>query len=200
VREQALKEKYKSAKQRRDWLAQSIQTHLLPVLMKQKFEPAPPPQLRAPADRESILSFPLWGRLVRARESGVDLIEIQLASYRRAAFRVNAGVAPKAGVTTFNGQWPAEEVAVHWLNEYFELYPCPRLERLALKVLGLEPLGAWFSVWHWPYRSPIQEDYEKLARRAARYVSELELALSEGRLGPHLRRVVIPRSYPPPPW
>ena len=105
-----------------------------------------------PVDREYVLSFPSWGRLVRARESGVDLIEIQFATYRRAAFRINAGVVPTDGLMTDTGCLRAEEVAVHWLDEWFETHARPWL-RPMLKALRLEPLGAWFSVSHWPYQS-----------------------------------------------
>ena len=182
------------AKRRRDWLIQSVRAHLLPVLIKQGFEVASRVHL-GPVDREFVLSFPSWGRLTRARESGVDLIEIQFASHGRAAFRVNAGVAPKDGLATPTGHQALEEVGVHRLNEHFETHARPWL-RLSLRALGLEPLGAWFSVWHWPYQSPTQRDYDELALQVAGFVPELELALREGRLGPHMRRVVIPLPKP----
>ncbi len=169
-------------KEHRDLLIQSIQAHLLPVLLKQGFEVAPPTH-RGPVDREFVLSFPSWGRLIRARESGVDLIEIQFAPYRRAAFRINAGVAPKKGMMTLTGQWPAEDVLVHWLNEFFEMYDSAKWR-------------IWFSLWFWRFRSPVQSDYDKLALRVVAFLPEIELALREGRLGPHMRRVVIPRPMP----
>jgi hypothetical protein len=166
-------------KECRDWLIQSLRTHLLPVLIKQGFEAAPPVH-RGPVDREVVLGFPSWGRLIRARESGVDLIEIQFARYRRAAFRINVGVAPKEGMMTLTGHWRAEDVHVHWLNEFFEMYALSRWR-------------IWFSVRHLLYRSRTQGDYDKLALRVAGLVPELEAVLREGKLGPHMRRVVIPR-------
>lgn len=178
-------------KEHRDWLIQSVRTHLLPVLIEQGFAVAPLVH-RDPVDREYELSFPSWGRLIRIRGSGVDLVEIQLATYRRAAFRISAGVVPRNGLSTPTGHQPAEELAVHWLNEYFETHARPWL-RPGLRAVGLEPLGAWFSV-HRLYRPRTQSDYDKLAFRVAGLVPELELALREGKLGPHMRRVVIPRA------
>jgi len=51
-----------------------------------------------------------------------------------------------------------------------------------------------FFAWHWPYQSPTQGDYERLAQRVAEFVPELELALREGGLGSHVRRFLIPRT------
>ena len=194
----SLRDKYKSAKQRREWLTQSVRTHLLPVLIKQGFEVAPPRELPEPIDRDIVRCFPPWGQLMRRRELVVDLMEIQFASYGRAAFRVNAGVVPIDGLTTPTGHRSVEEVGVHWLEEFFETHARPWL-RPGLRALGLEPLGAWFSVWCWPYQSPVKDDYEKIAQYAASSVPELELALREGRLGPHVRRVAIPWSSRPHP-
>lgn len=165
-------------KEHRDLQIQSIRTHLLPALNKQGFEPAPLVQ-RGSVDRESVLGFPL-GQLIRARGAGVDLVEIQFASHRRAAFRINAGVAPKEGMMTSTGHWPAEEVCVQWLTEFFEMYDSPRWR-------------IWFSLLFWRFRMPVQVDYDKLALRVAGLLPEVELALREGKLGPHMRKIVIPR-------
>jgi hypothetical protein len=101
-------------------------------------------------------------------------------------------VVPKEGIMTLRGHHPAEEVAVHWLDQYFETH-AHRWLRPGLRALRLEPLGAWFSVWHWPYRSPTQSDYDKLALRVAGLVPEVELTLREGKLGAHMRKVAISR-------
>lgn len=171
----------KAVKERRDWLCQSLRTHLLPVLIEQGFAvaPAAAPGRSGPVDREVALALPL-GRLVRYREGGVDLIEIDFHKYRRTAFRIAAGVAPKKGLMTLTGHWAAEDVYVGWLNEFYVMYSSPRWQ-------------VSFFVWHWPYQSPTQGDYEKLAQRVAGFVPELELALRESRLGPHMRRFLIPR-------
>ena len=104
-------------------------------------------------------------------------------TYQRAAFRINAGVAPKQGMMTVTGHWPAEGVCVHWLNEFFEMYASSRWR-------------SWFSLWFWRFRIPVQSDYDKLALRVAGFLPEVELALREGKLGLHVRRVVIPRRPP----
>jgi hypothetical protein len=48
----------------------------------------------------------------------------------------------------------------------------------------------------WLYRSPVEGDYEKRALRVAGVVPELELALREGQMGPHMRQVMISRHVP----
>jgi len=177
----SLKQKAKATNERRELLIGSLRTHLLPVFLKEGFEVAPLPG-RGPIDRELVLSLPL-GRLRRLRGAGIDLIEVDFAKYRRAAFRIAAGIAPKEGMMTYTGHWPAEDVFVGWLNEFFMMYASPHWRR-------------WFSVWHRPHRSPTQSDYDKLAEQVVGYVPELELALREGRLGPHVQRIVIPRPVP----
>ena len=181
VKYRSLKKQYASLKEPRDRLVESVRRRLLPLLIEQGFAVAPLVR-RGPVDREVVLSLP-FGRLCRHREAGVDLVQIEVARYRRAAFRIMAGVAPQEGLMTFTGHWAAEDVFVDWLDEYFVMYACPWLR-------------IWFSVWHWPHRSPVQADYEKLALRVARFVPEIELVLRDGRLGPHMRRVVIPRHVP----
>jgi len=166
------------AKEQTELLIKSLRTHLLPVLTKQGFEVAPLAH-RWPIDREFVLALPL-GRLRRTREGEVDLVEIDFAKHRRPAFRINIGVASKAGLMTLTGHWPADDLYVEWLNEFFIMYACPRWR-------------IWFSLRFWSLRSPVQDDYDKLALRMAGLVPELELALREGKLGPHIRRVVIPR-------
>ena len=166
-------------KKDRDFLIQSIRTHLLPAISRQGFRVAPELR-RGPTDRESTLTFP-FGHFVRARGEGVDSVEIQLAPYRRAAFRISAGVAPKEGMMTLTGNWPAEQVCVHWLNEFFVMCPSPRWR-------------TWFSLRFWWLRTPFQSDYDKLALRVAGFLPEIELALRDRKLGPHMRRVVVPRS------
>jgi len=87
------------------------------VLLNEGFSVAPLVH-RGPVDRELTLGLPL-GRLLRTRKPGVDLIQSQFARYRRAAFRIMAGVAPSDGLMTITGRWASEDVLVDWLNEYF---------------------------------------------------------------------------------
>jgi hypothetical protein len=55
-------------------------------------------------------------------------------------------------------------------------------------------LKSWFSVRRWPWQTAVREDYERLALRVLGFVPELELALREARIGPHVRRMVF--SHP----
>jgi hypothetical protein len=80
---------------------------------------------------------------------------------------------------TLIGHWPAEDIYVGWLNGFYVMYALPRWQ-------------VPFFAWHWPYHSPTQSDYEKLAQRVAGFVPELESALREGKLGRHMRRFSIP--------
>lgn len=57
-------------------------------------------------------------------------------------------------------------------------------------------MGQWFSVWHWPLLSPLQADYDNLALRVVDILPELELALREGKLRPHMRRFEL-KPLPP---
>jgi hypothetical protein len=109
------------------------------------------------------------------------VVEIQFAPYRRAAFRLNAAVAPKAGIMTLTGHVPAEDLCVHWLDEVFEMYASPRWR-------------SWFSLWFSRCRRPIPSNYDRLALRVAGFLPEVESALREGTLGPHMRKVVIRRG------
>jgi hypothetical protein len=174
--------KQKSNEQPRHLLIKSLRAHLLPVLIKQGFEVAPLVH-SGPVDREFTLTLPL-GRLRRYREAVVDLVEIQFKTYRRPAFRINAGVAPKDGLMTYTGHRAGvEELDASGLPDHFEMYACPRW-------------WIWFSLWLWRFRSPVQAQYDRLALRVAGFVPELELVLREGRLGPHMRRIMIPWPAP----
>jgi hypothetical protein len=129
-----------------------------------------------------------------AREPVVDQVEIQFSTYGRAAFRVNACALPKEGMTTPAGLRTAEEclaLGVHDLETHARPWLTP-----TLRALSIEPVGQWFSVWSWPLRSPLKADYDKVALRAVDILPELELALREGKLGPHMRRFGL-KPLPP---
>jgi hypothetical protein len=165
----------------RDMLIKSLGLHLVPALVRHGFEPAPEVK-RTPTDRESDLAFPL-DRLIRVRGEGVDMLEIQFAPHRRPAFRLNVGIAPKDGMMTATGHWPAEKVCVHWLNEFYEMYAYSRWRK-------------WFSLPFLMIRRAVPADYEKLALTVSALLPEIELALRERKLGPHMRGVSIRRQAP----
>jgi len=164
----------------RERLIDAVRKHLLPLFQQQGFSVAPLVS-RGPADPDLARTLPL-GRLRRIHASGVDLVEIDFARDKNA-FRVLAGVAPVGGVQTFTGRWPAEDVYVGWLDNYFEMYASPKWRR-------------WFSVRRWPWQAPAQDDYENLAREVGGLVSEVDVALRDGQVGAHMRRVVMPPRVP----
>jgi hypothetical protein len=172
----------REAKRRRDLLEESVRMHLLPALIARGFEPAPPVVHSGPVNRDYLRSFPSWGKLIRAREPAADLVKIQFSSHGRAAYRVNACAVPKDGMMTAGGYKTAEECVELGICD-LETHARPWL-RPGLRALGLEPLGAWFSVRYRPLRAPTHADYDRLALQVADLLPELELALREGKLGP----------------
>jgi hypothetical protein len=164
----------------RQLLVEAVRVHLMPALLQRGFVAAPLVH-RGPVDREFVRSLPL-GRLRRPRAEGaVDLVELDFAGPERAAFRILVGIAPAAGLDTITGHWGAGDLYVGWLPEYFEMYAWPRFRR-------------WFSVWHWPHELPPSGAYEDLAVRVAKLLPEVDLALTDGRPGRHMRLVRIPRA------
>jgi hypothetical protein len=159
------KEKLRSLNQARDWLIKSLKKRLLPVLIERGFSVAPLVVMALPT-KTSCRASP-WGICV-AGEKREDLIEVQFARYRSAAFRIVAGTAPKDGLMILGEHCAAEDVSVDWLNVVFEMYAYPRLWAYPWD-------WGWFSVWHWPGQSPVESDYEELALRVAGLVPELEL-------------------------
>jgi hypothetical protein len=160
----------------------------VPSLIQQGFVIAAPDTLQPSVDREYVRAFPI-GRLVRARESGEDQVSIQFATHDRNAFRINANIVPPKQIITTDNRLPeARGFVAKGLAEHFEMYARPRL--WAWFTWG------WFSVRQGPTQSAVQDDCEKLALRVASYEPELELALREGKLGPHMRRVLLPYYVP----
>jgi hypothetical protein len=183
------------AKRRRALLEASVRTQLLPALIRQGFEIASPRQQSEPNDRKSAGCFPAWGQLIRARDTIVDKVEIQFSTYGRAALRINATAVPKGGMMTAFGHRMAGEIQASGLHDHFETHARAWL-RPTLRALRVEPVGEWFSLWRWPFRSPTQDDYDKLSLRAVAILPELELALREGKSGPHIRRLEF-KPLPP---
>jgi hypothetical protein len=175
-----------NAKARR-WLIEGLQRHLLPSLVQQGFKLAPSETIAAPVDRRYVRAFPL-GELVRARESRVDRVSIQFATHDRNAFRINARVEPPKEIMNHERLPPVPGFLARGLSEHFEMYASPKL--WAWFTWG------WFSVRRSPFRATTQSDYENLTKLVAGFERELELALREGILGPHMRRVSLPYYVP----
>jgi hypothetical protein len=165
-------------------LVDSVRTLILPALISQGFSPSPQKEDEQ-IDRKYQGTFP-FGLLHRARaDGGIDLVEIQFMTYQRAAFRINASAVPKAGMITLGGHRKADELEAGGLHDHFEMYDSPRWWR-------------WFSLWFWRFRVPEKSDYDELALRVTGYLPEIDLALREGKLGPHMRKIVFPTSVIPP--
>lgn len=130
-----------------------------------------------PIDRELIASMP-FGLLRRRTDRGIEQVEINLSAHGRAGFNINLGVVPLAGIESSMGHIEAERVLVTWLDCYFVL--CAR-RRFFTPFLVRRP---WLS------RRPITEaDYDRLVDQVVALLPEIDQALSDKKIGPHIRRV-----------
>ena len=176
-----------SSRRRRRWLVSAIREQLLPEFTRRGFEVLPLPESRdSPPDRQLIASRP-FGRLRRrSTKGGFEYVEIQVAPRARAAFRLSIGVAPSEGIEGMFGHIAAENVLVGWLGEIFHLYSCPRFR-------------SWFAVrrWLWEKRDATESDYQALVSRVIGLLPEVEQALGEGKVGPHIRRIILRRPLSP---
>jgi hypothetical protein len=179
---QARRAKERKLRKHRDLLLQSVRTHILPVFIQQGFSITPRAH-SGPVARKSLDIFP-FELLRRDRPNGVvDLVEIQFMTYQRAAFRINACAVPNGGMMTLGGHRTAGELDAGGLHDHFEMYASPRWR-------------TWFSLWFWRFRRPVQSAYDKLALDVTAFLPEVESALREGTLGPHIRRIVVPTCKP----
>jgi hypothetical protein len=176
---QSRRTKYRKLKKHRELLLESVRTHILPAFVQRGFSGSARKHFGL-VDRKYLDALP-FELFRRARsDGGIDLIEVQFMTYKRASFRINACAVPKEGMMTVGGLRPAEELDAGGLHDHFEMYEFPRW-------------WIWFSLWFCCLRTPERSDYDKLALRVAGYLPEMDLALREGKLGPHMRKVVIPR-------
>lgn len=165
-------------KKERRWLIDSIRNQMLPEFARRDFEIV---KLHSseqhPIDRELIASLP-FGLLRRRTDRGIEQIEINLSAHGRAAFNINIGIVPDTGIESSTGYVEPERVLVTWLDCYFVL--CARRRFFAP-----------FSVRHpWWSRLPITEaDYEQLVDRVVALLPEVDQALSNKKIGPHIRKV-----------
>lgn len=156
----------------RGLLIDAIRAHLLPEFVKLGFEVLP--LSGKDAGGEVRMAFP-FGRLRRISPNGFEMVEIQLHRRRHASFRLNVGIAPPNGVSHFTGAHIAQEdVWVHYLDQYYEVYKCPLFRQ-------------WFQIWHWPYRSVKKSNFDDLVGDVIGLLSEVELALHDGRCGSHIK-------------
>lgn len=162
----------------RTLLLESVRTHVLPGFVERGFR-STDLAANAPEHRDS---FPL-GHLRRPRpDGGVDLVEIQFKSHGRAAFRINACAVPREGMMTVTGWRSPNELEAGGLHDRFELYASPVWRR-------------WFSLRFWWWRTPVAGSYKRLAIKTAAIVSEVDLLLTDGKLGPHVKEIRYPLNH-----
>jgi hypothetical protein len=156
------------------WLVASLKRLLIKELECRGFVNVPLSQEELNGDREFRLVMP-FGRFRREGSNGIDLVEVQLASYGRPKFRLNVGVVPLEGVLGLYGEKiSAEEVWVHWLDKYFELY-------------GGYWLRSWFAVRRWPWKKITRKNYDDLVTEVLEFMPEVEHGLKLGVAGSHMR-------------
>ena len=167
----------------RQWLEQSVRTHLIPAFVERGFSMRMPPR----GDDD----LPPWGRLSRVRESGItDLVDTQFSSHGRAAFRINACAVPKEGLRTVAGRRMAEGLEAGGLHAHFETRARPWLRAVPV----VSAFADWFSVWPRPFRTRTQRDYDELVLSIVSVIIEIDIALREGTSGSHIRHVVFPEK------
>jgi hypothetical protein len=177
---QSLMAKEHKLRKHREFLLEGVRTHILPVFIQQQFAVIPRVH-SASVDEKSVDIFP-FGRMRRPKtDGGVDLVEIQFMTYGRAAFRINARAVRTDEITTVGGHRAAVEFEAGGLHDHFEMYAYPRL-------------WLWFSLRFWRFRTPVQSRYDRLALQVAGFLPEIELALRDDKLGPHVRKIVFPRG------
>jgi hypothetical protein len=162
----------------RRMLRKAIESRLLPALTALGFAAVPLAGEDA-TSREIRASFP-FGRHRRVGPDGrFEMVEVQLDKHSDA-FRLNLGSAPAGGIVRPRGPVPQEEVWVHYLPVSYALYRWPRFRK-------------WFSLWLVPRQSkdqiPTQADYDALASRVAELLPEVDLLFSQGKRGPHIRKI-----------
>lgn len=177
----------KLRKLQKTWLVESVRKYVLPAFIQRGFTLSPQ-RCGGPVDDEKHIEIYPLDELRRPRpDGGLDLVEIQFSTYGRAAFRINATPVPKEGVMTLGGHRRMEELHAGGLHDHFETHARPWL-RPVLRALRIEAALAFFSAWHWPYAAAKPIDWDALALKAASVVPEVDLALREGELGPHILR------------
>lgn len=160
----------------KNWMVEAVVELLLPAVEKMGFEHVSPRDSKN-YNREYLLAFPV-GTFRRRTPDGVDMVEPHF--FGRDKFSIDTARIPLEGINTRAGQIPAEDCMIAWGSSWFELYQHPLL-KLPFAVR-----------WNWG-RPPARADYEKVVGEAVGYLPEIEVALSNGTAGPHVRYVEIKR-------
>lgn len=180
-------------KARKKLLVDSVRTYLVPAILAMGFCRSSRTHKTASGQENNEL-FP-FGLMERARaDGGVDLLEIQFSTYQRAAFRINACAVPREGLMTAVGQRTSGQLYAAGLHAHFETHAHP-LIRSIMKNVGLEPCFEWFSVWPQILLFPARYTCINLAKKGAKVLPEIDLALQGGKPGPHIRWVDLGQPF-----
>ena len=160
------------ANEERRWLTAAIREVLLPALYAQGFKDVALTDEQKKSELRT--GFP-FGRQRRARESGFDVLEIQMEKYGSPSFGISTGVVPLAGINHVVGHVAAADVWSGHLPQHYVLYSVPLI-------------GRGFSLWHWLGRRVTQADVVNYVRQiTTSVIPEIEGALREGRCGKHVK-------------
>ena len=162
----------------RRWLIENLWEYFIPAFEENGFQLAP--LTGDEADSPELRSAFPFGHLRRVRSRELDLDEIQLDKFSRAAFRLNFGAVPAEGIDhPIGGHIKQEDAWVHDLGRYFEAYSFPTFRR-------------WFAVRRGWFGPSVEEvDYRNLVEDNLGLVCEIEDALREGKQGRHIRVVDV---------
>jgi hypothetical protein len=163
-------------------LKKHIEAILIPALQDMGFEWHKQGTAKE-VGREIVLGLP-WGSMRRRNEKTMDIVEIWLGKRDRSFFMLNAGTCSLEGVQDYllGKHYSAEEIYTGGLEESWAM-----VSRFSLN-------GNFGIRFKW-LRNVTEADYEKLVRRVAGYLPEIEDALASGKIGPHMEFIRNPRMY-----
>lgn len=166
------------------WLHAAIVDILIPALQDRGFvwhkqRPA------SEVGREIVLSWP-FGSMRRTNATSVDIVEITLKKRDRSFFLLVVGSVPLEGARNwFTGRhYSSEEIEICDLEELWQLVNCKRFFELSY-------FGFRFKSW----RTLSQKDYRDLVKRVVSYLPEIDDALRNRSVGPHMTYAKFPRQY-----
>lgn len=157
----------------RKWLINALRKSVVRSIEARGFENVPFGKTDI-VDREFKQSFP-FGRFRRKSLNGLHLLDIEFAVQGKAKFRINAGVFPAEGFVDILSQTVLPEEA--WVHTLLKSYV----------LAGGSKRNNWFYVSHWFWQTPTRQQFEDLASTASALIPEIENALSNGTVGPHLK-------------
>lgn len=166
------------------WLHKAIVEILIPVLQDRGFAWHKQRPARE-VGREIVLGLP-FGSMRRTNTNSVDIVEISLKKGDRSYFVLHAGSVPLKGARSWltGRHYDADKIEICALEESWTMVNCKRLYALS-----------YFGFRFKSLRTLSQEDYQDLIRRVVSYLPEIDDALRDGIIGPHMICEKFPRRY-----